>query len=504
MNEMSVSSQLRERARLFISGRWVEPVTAERQVVVCPATEQVVGYSAATTRDELDQAVESAREARIGPWAGMDLDERTAVIERAAEALSARGEEIAEVVSLEQGMPHRTALHGIVPASTRMMRTAVDCIRQIPLREIRQDSTGKVLVEQEPVGVVAAMVPFNGPLPIAILKVVPALLAGCPVVLKPSPLAPLAVCALADALDEARLPAGMLNLVTGGSDIGEAMVSHPDVDMISFTGSTAVGRQIAARAGERLKRVSLELGGKSAALICEDADMSSATALIGGGTFSNAGQYCRALTRVLAPGARYEETVAGLCAVAERMRPGDPFDEATTMAPLISEAQRERVESYVQLAIEEGAKLVCGGDRFPGLDRGYFYQPTVFGDVNNSMRVAREEIFGPVIAVMPYEDLEDAIQQANDSEYGLSGAVFTSDLHRGFELARRVETGTIGVNQHGARSCAPCGGVKSSGIGQEHGPEGVREFLTPKAMMIPDELAGELEAQGVQAAPAIR
>jgi len=491
------------RKELFVAGRWVAPASGDSVDAVSPATEEVVGQVPVGTVADVDAAVDGARAALRGPWSAMSFDERAAVIERAAEHLAARVDEIAEVITLEQGTPNTMAKRGLAPAAARMMGTAVDCARQVPLQTVRRDSAGAVLVQEDPVGVVAAMVPFNGPLPIAVLKTAPALLAGCPVVLKPSPYAPLAVFFLADALAEAGLPEGMFSLLTGEADVGEAMVAHCGVDMISFTGSTTVGRHIASAAGRGLKKVSLELGGKSAGIVLDDADVGIAATTIGG-AFATAGQYCRALTRVLAPRSRYDEVVGALADVAARMTPGDPFDGATNMAPLINAAQRDRVECYVALARDAGARVVCGGGRPAGLDRGFWFEPTVFADATNDMRFVREEIFGPVLAVVPYDDDDEAIAIANDNDYGLSGAVFTTDLQRGLDVALRVETGTIGVNQHGARSCAPCGGVKASGIGQEHGPEGFREFLSPKAIMIPEELAAALEAGGVPSLPTIR
>jgi acyl-CoA reductase-like NAD-dependent aldehyde dehydrogenase len=324
-----------------------------------------------------------------------------------------------------------------------------------------------------------------------VVKSVPALLAGCPVVLKASELTPLSVYFLAEVFEAAGLPPGMLNVVSGAAETGTRMVEHPGVAMVSFTGSTAVGRRIAEVCGRGLKDVSLELGGKSAAIVLDDADIATVAQVAGGGTFASSGQYCRALTRVLAPRSRYDEVVGALGAIAERMKPGEQ------MGPLISAAQRERVETYVASALDEGARLVAGGKRPTAPERGYWYEATVFADATNDMRFVREEIFGPVVAVIPYDTVDDAVAIANASEYGLSGAVFTEDLRRGLDVASRVRTGTTGVNLHGARSCAPCGGMKSSGIGQEHGPEGFLEFLSPKTINIPEELAVELEAEGV-------
>lgn len=309
---------------------------------------------------------------------------------------------------------------------------------------------------------------------------------------------PLSVFYLAEAFDEAGLPAGMFNVISGGVAAGERMVTHPDVAMVSFTGSTAVGRKIAAQAGPDLKVLSMELGGKSAGIVLDDAPMSKVASFIGTGTWSSGGQFCRGLTRALAPRSRYDEVVETLAESARAMVPGE------TMRPLISASQRERVEKYVQMAKDEGARLVTGGKRPETPEKGYYYEATVFADATNEMQFARDEIFGPVVAVIPYDTVDEAIRIANDSEYGLSGAVITGDPLRGLEVARQVRTGTIGVNQHGARSCAPCGGIKASGLGQEHGPEGFEMFLSPKAIMIEEEVAQALEAQGLPSRPTIR
>jgi aldehyde dehydrogenase (NAD+) len=491
-----------ERHQQFMDGRWVAPASGTTIPVISPATEEVVGSVAWGNREDVSRAIDAAVRARRGPWSSMSFEDRADLLERAADRLDSWAQPIGEVITAEVGQP---AGHGqaLARAAARMIRTAVDCARQVPLRELRQDSQGWTLVQMEPVGVVAALVPFNGPLTIGVLKTAPALLAGCPVVLKPSPQAQLAAFYLADALQAAGLPPGMFNLVTGDQEVGQAMVEHPEVALVSFTGSTEVGRSIARTAGEQLKHVSLELGGKSAGVVLDDADLSVAVPLIGS-AFTSAGQYCRALTRVLVPRQRHDEVVDALVRFAASMRLGDPHEAGVNMPPLISASQRERVERYVNLAREEGANVVCGGRRPPYLDKGFYFEPTVITGATNDMRFVREEIFGPVVAVLAYDDVDEAVAIANDSDYGLSGAVFTRDLPRGLDIACRIETGTIGVNQHGARSSAPCGGVKASGIGQEHGPEGYREFLSPKAIMMTPELAEQLVAGGVTVAPLVR
>jgi acyl-CoA reductase-like NAD-dependent aldehyde dehydrogenase len=446
--------------------------------------------------------VAAAKQASSGDWSKCSFDERAAVLEAMSDRLDAFADDAADVTVAEQGQPRGRA-KDIGRIAARMMRAAVDCARQVPLRDLRRDSAGSTLVQLEPVGVVGALVPFNGPLTISVLKVAPALLAGCPVVLKPSPHAVLPTFLLAEAADAVGLPAGMLNLVTGDADVGQAIVEHDDVALVSFTGSTEVGRRIAEAAGRGLKHISMELGGKSAAIVLDDADLDVAVPLIAS-AFTSAGQYCRALTRVLVTRHRRDEVIDALVGVAATMRPGDPEAHGTNMPPLINAAQRDRVERYVELARSCGARVECGGQRPTSPTTGYFYEPTVLSRATNDMPFVREEIFGPVVAVLEYDDLDEAVAIANDSDYGLSGAVFTTDLDRGLDIALQVETGTIGVNQHGARSSAPCGGVKASGIGQEHGPEGFLEFLTPKAIMIPEALRERLEREGVASRTVVR
>jgi aldehyde dehydrogenase (NAD+) len=485
------------REEFFIGGKWVTPIGGDVLDIVSPRSEAVSGRAPVASSVDVDAAVAAARDAFEGPWRDVGFEDRVAVLTRARDGIGRRAGDIADAMEAEQGIPAAAAKAGMVPVVMRMMDVAIECARQIPLREVRRDAQGAVVVEQEPKGVVSAIVPFNGPFPIAVLKCAPALLAGCPVILKASDLTPLSVFFLAEAFEEAGLADGMLNVISGDALTGQRMVDHPDVDMISFTGSTAVGRKIAEVAGRNLKNLSLELGGKSAAIILEDADLPTVAQVVAGGTFGSAGQYCRALTRALIPRSRYDEFVDALADVARSMTPGD------RMGPLISSQHRDRVESYVNSAIEEGARLVAGGHRPSQPERGFYFEATVLADATNDMKFSREEIFGPVIGAIAYESVDDAVAMANDSEYGLSGAVFTQDYRAGLDIARRMRTGTTGVNLHGARSCAPCGGMKSSGIGQEHGPEGFLEFLSPKAVLVPEELADELVSAGIPTRPPI-
>ncbi|QHE73300.1 aldehyde dehydrogenase family protein [Rhodococcus sp. WAY2] len=488
---------MRKHLESFIAGEWKPTAPGDFFDVVSPSTEERVAKVGRTSKADVDVAITAATSAaRSGEWRHLSLDERSAVLEKAAAALVAESPGIAETTTVETGMPLATSRRQ-VEAAAGMLHAAVSNARTVPKRVVRSDTMGNVVVELEPVGPVGAIVPWNGPLSLSVLKVAPALLAGCPVVLKGSPLAPLSPYAIARALADAGLPKGMLSVVAGDGDIGEQIVADPRLPMITFTGSTAVGRSIGAQAGQLLKKVALELGGKSAAIILDDADVPAAVDVVAGTVLSNMGQYCRALSRVLVPRSMEAEVVQALAARAEAIVIGDPMDPATVMGPLISKAQRDRVESYVDLATSQGARVVAGGRRPQGLDRGWYFEPTVLSGVSNSHRVAQEEIFGPVVCVIPYDGEDEAVALANDISYGLSGAVFTADAARGYAVAQRIETGVIGVNSQGARFCAPCGGTKLSGVGQEHGPEGYLEFLEPKTILIPGDVADDLVASGV-------
>ena len=340
-----------------------------------------------------------------------------------------------------------------------------------------------VIVRREPVGVVAAIVPWNVPQFVTMSKLAPALVAGCTMVLKPSPETPLDAILLAELVQEAGVPAGVLNIVPAGRESGEHLVRHPGVDKVAFTGSTAAGRRIAAICGEQLKRYSLELGGKSAAIILDDADLASTMEGLKMASLMNNGQACVAQTRILASRARYDEIVEALAETVKGMKVGDPSDPMTEIGPLVAERQQERVEKYIALGQEEGARVVVGGNGRPeGLDRGWYVQPTVFADATNDMRIAQEEIFGPVLTVIPYDDVDDAVRIANDSEFGLAGSVWTTDADAGWDVARRVRTGTYGINQYMMDFIAPFGGYKASGVGREFGKEGLEHYLEYKSI----------------------
>jgi acyl-CoA reductase-like NAD-dependent aldehyde dehydrogenase len=471
---------------LFIGGRWVTPHGGERIDVVNPATEQVIGSVPDADAADVDAAVGAAR-ARFdaGDWSESDLAERIAAVTRIAEAVKPRTEEMVELLVAEMGSP----VGGKGGSQVRMLPTLIDYqVRAAQAMSWRDERTGPFSqseVRYAPVGVVGAVVSWNGPLFLAIQKMVPALLAGCTTVLKPAPDAPLAVQALAECFDAADLPPGVVNVLQGGLPAGEALVAHPGVDLISFTGSTAAGASIGARCAADIRRCVLELGGKSAAVLLDDGDVETLVGAVLGTTFANNGQVCYALSRVLAPADRYQETVERLGAAVGALRVGDPLDAATEIGPLISVRQRDRVLAMVADAVRQGARVVTGGGRPAGLPAGYYVEPTVLADVDNTMTIAREEVFGPVVCVIPYRDDADAVAIANDSPYGLGGAVIGADEERARALARRLRTGMVTINGSTTNWAAPFGGFKRSGIGREYGPEGIRTFLEPQSIHQP-------------------
>jgi betaine-aldehyde dehydrogenase len=354
-----------------------------------------------------------------------------------------------------------------------------------PWEERRDGMFGRSLVRREPVGVVAAVIPWNVPLFIAVNKLVPALLAGCCVILKPAPETPIDALMLGGLFTEAGLPPGVLSVLPADRAVSEYLVTHPGVDKVSFTGSTAAGRRVGSLATERLKRVSLELGGKSAAILLEDVDLASSAFMIAYSGLMNSGQACVAQTRILAPRSRYDEITEAIVESAKAMTVGDPNDPTTQLGPLVAERQRDRVEGYIEKGKSEGAKLVLDGTRPAGLDTGWYVAPTVFTEVTNSMTIAREEIFGPVLSVIPYDTEEQALAIANDSDYGLAGSVWTADVAHGYEIATKVRTGTYGINWYAFDMGSPFGGFKDSGIGREDGPEGLAAFCELKSILMP-------------------
>jgi aldehyde dehydrogenase (NAD+) len=465
---------------LFIGGEWTEPLGTERINVTSASTEEPVGSVPDGTNADIDAAVNAARAAFDDPsgWSSWSAEDRAQALERLAGALESRGEEAAHRVSIQNGMPISFALmvEGVFPSI--LARYYAGLIRQMPLQEDRPGLLGgTVHVVSKPVGVVGAIVPWNYPQTLALFKLAPLLAAGCTVVMKPSPETVLDSLLLAEAIIEAGLPPGVVNIVPGGREVGAYLVEHPRVDKVAFTGSTAAGRLIARRCGELLRPVTLELGGKSAAIVLDDADLSNATEALFAATLANNGQTCNIGTRILAPRSRYDEVLEVFSGLAGALQVGDSLDPATQIGPLASARQRERVEGYIATGRAEGGRVVAGGGRPDSQERGWFVEPTIFADVANSDTIAREEIFGPVLAVIPYDGVDQAVAMANDSEFGLGGSVWTNDYERGEAVAKRVQTGSIGINHYMLDPAGPFGGVKASGLGRELGPEGLTAFL---------------------------
>lgn len=477
---------MRTHDRLFIDANWVAPATAAMIEVISPATEEVIARVAEAREADVDRAVAAARRAfDEGPWPRMRATERADVMARLLAALQERSAEMATTITEEMGSPISFSNMGQVMAPNMVLDYYTRLAREYPFEDVRPGMLGPALVRREPVGVVAAIVPWNVPQFTIMLKLGPALAAGATMVLKPAPETPLDSLLLADAIRAAGIPPGVVNVIPAGREVGEYLVRHPGVDKVSFTGSTAAGRRIAALCGEQLKRVTLELGGKSAAIILDDADLAQTAAGLLPGMLMNSGQACAAQTRILVSRRRYQEGAAAITEAVRNAPFGDPMDPATIVGPLVAARQRERVEGYIRAGREQGARVTTGGGRPAGRDRGWYVEPTVFVDVDNTMRIAREEIFGPVISVIPYDDERDALRIANDSDYGLSGSVWTSDVDHGLEIARQVRTGTYTVNNFLMEFSAPFGGYKCSGLGRELGPEGLAAYLEPKTINLP-------------------
>ena len=471
--------------KLFIGGKWVEPASDRVIEVLSPHTEEPVGRVPEAVEADIDRAVASARrEFDEGDWPHVAPAERIAIVQRFSDLYAAHLGDMAEVITTEMGSPISFSNLAQSPAPWIMLTSFLGVAADFPWEEQRPGSLGgDIIVRREPVGVVGAIVPWNVPQFVTMSKLAPALLSGSCIVIKPAPETPLDAFLMAELLEEAGVPTGVVSVVPAGREVGEHLVRHPGVDKIAFTGSTAAGRRIASICGEQLKRFNLELGGKSAAIVLDDADLPATIEGLKFASLMNNGQACVAQTRILASRARYEEVVDALATMVRGLKVGDPSDETTDIGPLVAQRQQERVEKYIALGQEEGAKVAVGGNGMPtGLERGWYVQPTVFSGVDNSMRIAREEIFGPVLAVIPFEDERDAIRIANDSEYGLAGSVWTADMERGMEVARRVRTGTFGINQYSMDFIAPFGGYKASGMGREFGREGLEEYLELKSI----------------------
>ncbi|GAA2566434.1 aldehyde dehydrogenase [Mycolicibacterium diernhoferi] len=465
-------------ASVFIAGQF--RAASEATPVIEAATEQQLGLGSAATESEIDDAVAAARAALPG-WSSAGAQERAGALRLFADALQKRAAGTFELCSRENGMPIRLSkgANGMFPAV--LLRYYADLLDRSEAEEVRPAAIGHTIVRREAVGVVAAITPWNYPQALAIMKIAPALAAGATMVLKAAPETALDALVFAEAAEEAGLPAGVLNIVAGGPAAGAYLVSHPGVDKVAFTGSTAAGRVIAEACGRLLRPVTLELGGKSAAIILDDADLDATIKGLRSASFVNNGQTCHLSSRILAPRSRYAEVVDAVAGLADGLVVGDPLQKSTDIGPLVSRRQQQRVLEYIDIGKSE-AKLVAGGSVPGDQPRGWFVAPTVFADVDNSARIAQEEIFGPVLTVIPYATDQEAIDIANDSEFGLGGTVWSPDVERATDVARAVRTGTIGVNEYQLDVNAPFGGVKSSGLGRELGPEGLAAYQVLKSI----------------------
>ena len=486
-----IAVPLRHTDRFFIDGQWVAPSSDATFEVVDSTTEQVYFRVPEAQAADIDRAIASARLAfDEGPWPSMSHAQRAEFLRGFASGLRDRAEDIGQIWPRESG-----ALYAMATRGTAGLAASFDyyagLAETFPFEERAQPQMGQFgLLVREPVGVVGAIIPWNAPIGLITYKLAPALLAGCTVVLKCSPEAPGDAYVVAEIAEAIGLPAGVLNVVTADREVSELLVRDPRVDKITFTGSTAAGRRIASICGERIARCTLELGGKSAALILDDMDLAEAATTLARAECSLTGQVCSSLTRIVVSRGRHDELVGALADAFSQVRVGDPFDPTTQMGPLVSDRQRDRVEGYVAKGVEQGATLVTGGGRPKDLDRGYYIEPTVFGNVDNHSVIAQEEIFGPVLTVIPVEDEAEIVAVANDTIYGLNASVFTHDVDRARQVARQVRSGTVGHNAFRTDFGIAFGGFKQSGIGREGGTEGLLPFLETKTVILEDTPAG--------------
>lgn len=473
------------RSSFFIDGQWTVPSSKARIDVIGANTGEVIGSVPDGAEADIDGAVRAARKALNQGWARTKPAERSAILNRFADAVEKRVAGLARLVSQQNGMPISIAEPFEGGYVVGMMRYYAALAAGMQDEERRASPLGfDTVVRKIPVGVVGAIVPWNYPVVLSMMKICPALAAGCTIVLKPSPGTVLDCYVLAEAAQEAGIPAGVINWVPGGRELGAYLVQHPDIDKVAFTGSTSAGRKIGEVCGRLLRPVTLELGGKSAAIILDDAKIDEVTAGMLFAGFANNGQTCALSTRVLAPASRYDEIVDAFAAMAKGLKVGDSLSIDTQIGPLASNEHRQRVERYIEIGKRE-ARLVAGGGRPKGLDRGWFVEPTIFADVSNNATIAREEIFGPVLSIIKYQNDDEAVKIANDSDFGLGGTVWSSDGARAQEIARRVQTGTIGVNGYVIDLAAPFGGIKGSGLGRELGPESLASYQQIQSIYLP-------------------
>ena len=470
---------MRTYDHFYIDGKWQRPSDTDEIDVHSASTEEVIGRVPRGTAEDVNRAVQAARKAFEGDWGRITPAERSAWLGKLADALESRVPDVATTISQEVGMPITLSTSVQAQLPVKVTRSFASLAASAPFEE----EIGNSIVVREPYGVAGLITPWNFPLHQIMAKVAPAIAAGCTMVLKPSELAPLNSYLLADAAAAIGLPPGVLNIVHGdGATVGESIAQHPGIDMISFTGSVRAGQRVAALGAETIKKVTLELGGKSAFIVLDDAPLEKA---IPGGVNNamfNSGQTCSAWTRMVVPRARLDEVLELATTTAARLTLGDPLDPKTKLGPLVSESQRRRVETYIQAGVQEGARLIAGGQRPAAFARGHYVEPTIFSDVQSSMTIAREEIFGPVLAILPYDKEEDAIAIANDTIYGLAGGVWSGDRERALRVARRLRTGQVDVNGGRFNALAPFGGYKRSGIGREFGKYGLDEYLQIKAI----------------------
>ena len=467
--------------QFYINGNWVNPVKKiDSFDVLNPANEKVIGQVSLGTPHDIDSAVIAARNA-FNFFSQTSVEDRLTLLERIIEVYESRYDEVAETISLEMGAPISLSKNAQAKSGLTHFRQSIEVLHNFRWEE----RSGSTLIRKEPVGVVGMITPWNWPINQISCKVAPALAAGCTMILKPTEIAPLNAMLFAEIMHEANVPAGVFNLVNGdGPTVGEAMSSHPDIDMISFTGSTRAGIAVAKGAADTVKRVAQELGGKSPNIILEDSDFESAIKRSTEHCFNNSGQSCNAPTRMLVPENKHNEAKEIAKQTAELTKVGDPFDDNTTIGPVVSAVQYNKVQDLIKKGIEEGAELVVGGLGKPeGLTTGYYVKPTVFAGVSNDMAIAREEIFGPVLSILPYKNEEEAIEMANDTDYGLYGYVFSNNAERAKLVANRIRAGSVSINGAGADPSTPFGGYKQSGNGRERGPFGFDEFLEVKAVL---------------------
>lgn len=485
---MTETSGHRSYNEVFIGGQWRKPANPQQLTVISPHSEEPVGHVQVAGPEDVEAAVAAARHAfNHGPWPRLSHADRMAKVEQLAGIYAGHADEMADLITDEMGSPRSFSRMGQGAAAAALMHLSLAAAREFPWEERRQGVLGEVHLRRAPVGVVGAIVPWNVPQFLIMPKLIPALIAGCTVIIKPAPETPLDALWLAEMIEQIELPDGVVSVLPGGPEIGEALVRHPGVDKIAFTGSSAVGRRIAALCGEQLKRVSLELGGKSAAIILDDADIDKTVAGLKSAGLMNNGQACVAQTRILVSDRKHDEVVDALAGMMSALKVGDPADESTDIGPLVAQRQQRRVQDYIKSGRSEGARVVLGGEQSPS-ERGWYVQPTLFADATNDMRIAREEIFGPVLTVLRYRDEDDAIRIANETDYGLAGSVWTADIEHGLQVAAAVRTGTYGINMYTLDIGAPFGGFKQSGIGREFGPEGLHEYVELQTLIAKGQL----------------